>query len=85
MERTLHDIGMNGVKDLYDYHTNRVVRYNDRLRAQSFNLRRACVKVISQWDTRTDLTTTWTQEDSEWAEWSGNEGTDLDNSMNRYF
>lgn len=86
MERTLHDVGINGVKDLHYFHTNRVLRYNDRLRQQSQNLHSMCVKVALQFDhsKATGPGTPW--EESEWAElteWSGNEATDIDNSFNR--
>ena len=85
MERTLCDVGMNGVKDLHTFHTNRVLRYNDRLRIQSHNLRRACVKAASQFDSSKAGDSTEEPEWTEWTEWSGNEAADVDNSFNRYF
>ncbi len=88
MERTLFDVGMNGVKDLHTFYTNRVLRYNDRLRMQSHNLRRACVKAASQFDNSKagDSTTgAWEEPEwTEWTEWSGNEAADVDNSFNRF-
>ena len=87
MERTLFDVGMNGVKDLHNFYTNRVLRYNDRLRQQSHNLHRACVKAVTVDNTQvTGPGTPW--EESEWAElteWSTNETMDVDGSFNRYF
>ncbi|XP_032796425.2 uncharacterized protein LOC116932704 [Daphnia magna] len=85
MERTLHDVGMNGVKDLHHFYTNRVIRYNDRLRQQSHNLHSMCVKAAVQFDhSKVGPGTPW--EESEWAElteWSGNEAMDNDSSFNR--
>jgi len=86
MERTLFDVGINGVKDLHIFYTNRVLRYNDRLRQQSHNLHRACVKAVTQFDNSkvTGPATPW--EESEWAElteWSVNEPLDIDSSFNR--
>lgn len=86
MERTLHDVGMSGVKDLHFFHVNRVLRYNDRLRSQAENLRRACVKAASQWDGGSSKpggpTTPW--EDPEFADWSGNEAQETDFSFKRF-
>lgn len=87
MERTLHDVGINGVRELHSYYKNRVLRYNERLQMQSHNLRRACVRVVSQLETNKAAETSSTWEEPEWAEWtewSGNETADVDSSFNRF-
>lgn len=85
MERTLHDMGMNGIKDLHLFHVNRVLCYNDRLRSQGDRLRRACVRAASeQWKTESKAAWPTSWEDSEWPECSGNEATDLDTSFKKY-
>lgn len=84
MERTLHDIGINGVKDLHFFYVNRVLRYNDRLRSQAELRRRACIKAATQLDAsnRTAAPSTpW--DDPEWTEWSGNEASEADQSCKR--
>lgn len=87
MERTLYDMGVNGVRDLHNFHINRVLRYNERLQMQSHSLRRACVKAAAQWENSkpADSATPWEDPEwVEWTEWSGNETADVDSSFNRY-
>ena len=81
----MHDVGMSGVKELHLFHTNRVLRYNDRLRSQAEHLRRACVKAASQLDTSKTGGPTTPWEDPDWNEWSGNEAQEPEFSFKRYF
>merc|ERR1712137_755942 len=82
MERTLHDTGLNGVKDLQDFYVTRIKCYNERLRLQAQRLHQSCIQASSQWKKKsTGITNSW--EDSEWTEWSGNETHDPDDSFKK--
>merc|ERR1740128_770586 len=82
MERSLHDIGLNGVKDLHDFYVTRIRCYNERLRVKSERLRQICVKAGSQWQKKpSGVSNSW--EDSEWTEWSGNETHDPEDSFKK--
>lgn len=83
MERTLHDVGIQGVKELQNFYVDRVLRYNDRLKHQAEHLRTSCIAAAAQWSKKPSRPTPW--EDSEWAEWSGNEGHDADENQSASF
>jgi hypothetical protein len=89
MERTLQDTGVNGVKELSFFYTNRVLRYNHRLRMQGELLRNECLKATNEWSRsrKTESASSammmqW--DDSEAGESSGNEFHDGDHSFKRY-
>ena len=82
MERTLHDNGLNGVKDLQDFYVTRIKCYNERLRLQAERLHQSCIQASSQWRKKpTGTSNSW--EDSEWTEWSGNETHDPEDSFQK--
>ena len=83
MERTLHDIGFNGIKDLQDFYVTRVKCYNGRLRQDAERLHQSCIQAGSQWKNKSSgISNSW--EDSEWTEWSGNETHDPEDSFKKY-
>jgi len=82
MERTLHDIGFNGIKDLQDFYVTRVKCYNGRLRQDAERLHQSCIQAGSQWKNKSSgISNSW--EDSEWTEWSGNETHDPEDSFKK--
>ena len=89
MERTLQDTGVNGVKELSFFYTNRVLRYNHRLRRQGEHLHNECLKATHEWSrsrkkeaSSSKMMMQW--DDSEGGESSGNEVNDGDHSYKKY-
>ena len=81
MEKTLHDIGLNGVKELHSFYNNRVLAYNDRLHLQARNLRQVCTNAILKLEHNRTSDMTW--EGHESGESSGNELGESDRSFKR--
>ena len=79
MERTLHDVGINGIKDLQGYYVNRIRSYNERLKIQAEQTRQACIKAAINWTKKPISRPSW--DDSEWAEWSGHDNQNGDDSF----
>lgn len=82
MERTLNDIGFNGVKELHSFYTNRVVAYNDRLHFQAQNLRQLCVDAAVKLEESRASDLAWEEHES--GESSGNEMSEVERPYKRY-
>ena len=74
------------MKDLHDFHTHRVKRYNDRLRHQAEQHYQQCIAAANQW-THNSAQQAASWEDSEWTEWSGNENHESEDTQpaRRYY
>lgn len=78
----MHDIGLNGVKDIHSFYNNRVLGYNNRLHVQARNLREMCVNEAVKVEQNRTSDMTWEEHES--GESSGNETSEADRSFKRY-